>query len=138
MRIADDEAEARRIALNELSYTIVGCAIEVHRAISGLGLLESIYEEALCLEMLSRGLFVERQKECTVFYKGQSLATRLRLDVVVNQAVIVECKATLDHNKAFESQLFTYLKVTNLKLGLLLNCGATIMRNGVRRVVNDF
>jgi len=87
-------------------------------------------------ELDSRGLKVERQKECPVNYRGRVLALPLRLDLLVGEKVIVECKATSQHAPVFESQLLTYLRVTNLKLGLLVNFGSPQVKDGIRRVVN--
>ncbi len=90
---------------NEISKIIVDAAIEVHRTLGGPGLLESVYEYALEKELLEKNLRVERQRELPVFYKGFLLPIPLRLDLLVENLVIVECKATLDHHPVFESQL---------------------------------
>ena len=89
---------------NEISRVVIGAAIEVHRRLGGPGLLESIYEEALAYELQLRGLEVERQKVITITYKGQQLSNNLRLDLVVEKKVIVECKATDKDNPIFENQ----------------------------------
>jgi GxxExxY protein len=122
---------------NEISRVIVEAAIEVHRVLGGPGLLEGVYEEALVEELRLRGMKVERQQPVPVNYKGKVLATPLRLDLRVNYLVLVECKAVLEHNKLFESQLLTYLRLTGLKLGLVINFGQRLVKDGVNRVVND-
>lgn len=121
---------------NELSYHIISAAIEVHRELGGPGLLESVYEEALVWELQQRGFDVERQKTLPIRYKRIQLATPLRIDVVVNDLVIVECKAVADYNTIFEAQALTYLRLTGLKLALVINFGAKFVKNGVHRVVN--
>jgi len=122
---------------NELSRVIVQAAIEVHRTLGGPGLLESVYEEALAWELEQRGLTIERQKFIPLVYKGQTLSTPLRLDLLVNGLVIVECKATTQYNPIFESQLLTYLRLTGLKLGLVINFGERLVKDGIHRVVNN-
>ena len=121
---------------NEISQIVVKSAIEVHRTLGGPGLLELIYEQALEWELRNAGLAVERQLEIPVRYKNVVLAVPLRLDLVVEQLVIVECKATLEHHPVFESQLLTYLRVTGMHLGLLVNFGFPVAARGISRVVN--
>jgi GxxExxY protein len=121
---------------NQISRVIVEAAIEVHRVLGGPGLLEGVYEEALVEELRLRGMKVERQQPVPVNYKGKVLATPLRLDLRVNDLVLVECKAVLEHNKLFESQLLTYLRLSGLKLGLVINFGQRLVKDGVNRVVN--
>jgi len=121
---------------NEISKHIVGCALEVHRTLGGPGLLESVYEEALCWELTQRGLKVERQLAVPISYKGQDLATPLRLDVLVEKRVVVEVKATSAYNSIFEAQALTYLRLLSLKLALVINFGEKLVRDGMHRVVN--
>lgn len=121
---------------NEISKIILDAAIEVQRTLGGPGLLESVYEEALAYELTQRGLSVERQKAVPIVYKNQLLATPLRLDLLVDGKVIVECKATTDYNDIFEVQMLTYLRLTGLKLGLVINFGAKRVVDGYKRVVN--
>ena len=122
---------------NKLSGIILDAAIEVHRTLGGPGLLESVYEEALAWELQRRGLVVERQKLIPIVYKGHALGSPLRLDLLVNEKVIVECKATSDYNRIFEVQLLTYLRLTGLKLGLVINFGERLVKHGIHRVVNN-
>lgn len=95
-----------------------------------------VYVEALVWELTQRGLTLEREKIVPVVYKGAILSERLRVDLLVNGLVIVECKATTVHNPIFEAQLLTYLRITGLKLGLLINFGDRLVKNGIHRVVN--
>ena len=122
---------------NDISRIILDAAIEVHRTLGGPGLLESVYEEALAWELHHRGLHVERQKPVPVVYKGHTLSSPLRLDLLVEDKVIVECKATSDYNRIFEVQTLTYLRLTGLKLGLVINFGERLVKNGFHRAVNN-
>lgn len=121
---------------NALSQIIVDSAIEVHRVLGGPGLLENIYRDALAIETESRGLKVEREKLVPVTYKGRVISTPLRLDLLIGGLVIVECKAAITYNPIFESQILTYLRLTGLKLGLVINFGQTLVKYGIHRVVN--
>ena len=121
---------------NELSHVIIGAAIEVHRTL-GPGLLESVYESALSFELRERGLNVRQQQELPVTYKGVELHGSFRMDLLVNELVIVEIKAVERLQPIHEAQLLTYLKLANKKLGLLLNFNSTTIRTSVRRVVNN-
>lgn len=121
---------------NEISRQIYECAIEVHRTLGGPGLLESVYEEALAWELCQRGLSVQRQLSLPIPYKGQTLATPLRIDLVVGSKVIVECKATSKYNEVFEAQALTYLRLTGMKLALVVNFGELRVKDGIHRVVN--
>jgi len=121
---------------NLLSNQIIGCAIEAHRALGGPGLLESVYEEALCFELSRAGIAFERQKLVPIRYKDTVLATPLRLDLVVSEQVIVECKSIVDYNAIFEAQVLTYLRLTQLRLGLVINFGSKFVKDGIHRVAN--
>jgi GxxExxY protein len=121
---------------NDITAEIIDAAVEVHRTLGGPGLLESVYEEALAYELRLRHLFVERQKDVPVIYKEQVLTAPLRLDMLVSQQVIIECKATTDYNRIFEVQLLTYLRLTDLRVGLVINFGEPLVKNGIHRVVN--
>jgi GxxExxY protein len=121
---------------NEISRVIYECAIEVHRTLGGPGLLESVYEEALAWELRQAGLKVQRQQELPIPYKGHTLASPLKIDLIVGEKVIVECKATVNYNTIFEAQLLTYLRLTGLKLGLVVNFGEKRVKDGIHRVVN--
>lgn len=125
-----------RMTKNEISRVTVAAAIEVHRTLGGPDLLESIYEGALAWELQSKGLNVSRQIPLPISYKGQALATPLRIDSLVHERVIVECKATTQYNDVFTAQVLTYLRLTGLKLGLVINFGERLVREGIHRVVN--
>ena len=122
---------------NEISGIILDCAIEVHKTLGGPGLLESVYEEALVWEFQNRGIKFERQKQVPVIYKGQTLPYYFRLDIIVEEKVIIECKATHQYNKIYESQLLTYLRLTGLKLGIVINFGEKMLASGFNRVPNN-
>jgi GxxExxY protein len=121
---------------NEISKHIVECAIEVHRTLGGPGLLEDVYEEALAWELTRRELHVERQVSTPIVYKGRTLATPLKLDMLVEGLVVVENKAVTAYNPIFEAQALTYLRLRNLKLALVINFGERYVRDGIHRVVN--
>jgi GxxExxY protein len=125
------------MAENEISKIIVDSAIEVHRTLGGAGLLESVYEESLFWELQFRGLTVEKQLEVPIIYKGNLLASALRLDLVVERKVIVEAKAVILYNTIFETQALTYLRLMKLKLALVVNFGEKRVSNGIHRVVNN-
>lgn len=121
---------------NEISRVIYEKAIEVHRTLGGPGLLESVYEEALAWELVQVGLDVQRQVSLPIPYKDQILASPLRIDLIVGGKVIVECKATTQDHPVFGAQTLTYLRLTGLKLGLVINFGEVRVKDGIRRVVN--
>jgi GxxExxY protein len=121
---------------NELSKIIVESAIEVHRNLGGPGLLEGVYEEALVWEIMQRNVSLERQLAVPIVYKGNSLATPLRLDILVENKVIIEVKSVSQYNQIFEAQALTYLRMLNLKLGLVINFGERLVKDGIHRVVN--
>ena len=121
---------------NAISRQIVEAAIEVHRTLGGPGLLESVYEEALVWELQQRELDVRRQIALPIPYKGHTLASPLRIDLMVCNKVVVECKAVSQYNAVFEAQTLTYLRLTNLKLGLVINFGERLVKDGIHRVVN--
>ena len=122
--------------INELSSKIIGAAIEVHKAL-GPGLLESAYEECLCHEFGLRGLSNERQKPLPVIYKGIELDCGYRLDIVVENTIILELKSCEKIEPIHKAQLLTYLKLSGLKLGLILNFNVALMRDGIVRIVNE-
>jgi GxxExxY protein len=121
---------------NEIAKIIVDVAIEVHRELGGPGLLEDVYEEALAEELRLRGLKVERQLPVRITYKGRVLSKPLRLDMKVEGLVLVDNKAVTEWNPIFEAQMLTYLRLTGLKLGLVVNFGERFVKSGVHRVVN--
>ena len=117
-----------------LSGRIIGAAIEVHRHL-GPGLLESVYEECLSRELAFRELPIERQRLVPVIYKGYDVGIHLRIDVIVRNEIVVEIKSVERLAPVHTSQVRTYLALTGLKTGLILNFNSEVMREGIRRVV---
>ena len=124
-----------RDRINDLSNIIIGCGIEVHK-ILGPGLLESAYEECLCREFSLAGLKFERQKQIPIKYKDVYLDCGYRLDIVVENLIILELKSVKILEPIFEAQLLTYLKLSNLKLGLLINFNSSLLKDAIKRIVN--
>jgi GxxExxY protein len=123
--------------LNGITETIIGAAIEVHRSL-GPGLLESAYEQCLAFELAGRGLEVASQKPLPVVYKNVRLDCGYRLDLLVEDKVIVEIKAVDGIAPIHQAQLLSYLKLSGCKVGLLINFNVSVLKNGIRRVVNGF
>ncbi len=121
---------------NQVTEQIIGAAIEVHRAL-GPGLLETAYEECLAYELMQRGLAFKRQKPIPVVYKEVVLDCGFRLDLMVEDIVIVELKAVSQLEPIHEAQLLTYLELSGVRLGLLLNFNVMQLRKGIRRLVFD-
>lgn len=121
---------------NDISKMVLNASIEVHKTLGGPGLLESVYEEALSWELRRAGLKVERQREVPIRYKSELLATPLRLDLLINDLVIVECKATSRYSDIFATQVLTYLRLMDRRLGLVVNFGEKLLKDGFHRVVN--
>jgi GxxExxY protein len=117
-----------------LSGAIIGCGMKVHSAL-GPGLLESVYEDCLCHELSKAGLAFRRQVETPIKYGDFALSTRLRLDLMVEESVIVEVKAVETLLAVHEAQLLTYLRITGKRLGLLLNFNVHHFRHGIRRKI---
>ena len=120
---------------NELTYEIRGAIFDVYNEL-GPGLLESVYEEALVFELKQRGLKVERQKQVPIIYKGNMLKTELRLDLLVEDQVIVELKSVEEMKSVFAKQLLTYLRLMNKKVGLLVNFNTDDILSSMERVVD--
>ena len=122
--------------LNNLTETIIGAAIDVHREL-GPGLLEQSYEACLCFELLNLNLEIERQKPLPVSYKSQQLDCGYRIDVLVEQAIVIEIKAIERFERVHFAQLLSYLRFSNCRVGLLLNFNVALLsREGIKRVVN--
>ena len=121
---------------NELSERIIGCALKVHRSL-GPGLLESAYEECLYYEMSKDDLFVEKQKPLPLVYEEVKLECGYRVDLLVAGKVIVEVKSVEAINDVHLAQVLTYLRLSGCKLGLLINFNATLLKTGIKRVVNN-
>lgn len=124
-----------KLKADELSRNIIGAAIEVHKTL-GPGLLESVYEECLCYELTLRGIPFERQVMLPIMYKGLKLEYEYRVDLVVDDSVIVELKAVENIDKVHEAQLLTYLRLRNSWLGLIINFNTVLLKDGIRRMVN--
>lgn len=121
---------------NELSNFIIGLAIEVHKSL-GPGLLESAYEECLYYELLTHKLYVEKQKPMPLIYKDIFLDCGYRTDLIIENKIIIEVKACESLLPIHGSQLLTYLKLSNLKLGLLINFNVKLLKEGIKRVINN-
>lgn len=119
------------------TYKILRCAYNVFDEL-GPGLLESIYEEALCRELTAAGFTVERQKPVPVIYKGEPLANDLRLDIIVDGKVILELKSVTEYRKLFEKQLYTYLRLAGCELGYVINFNEDNLRDGIHTVHNPY
>ena len=122
--------------LNRVSNLVVGAAIEVHRTL-GPGLLESVYEQCLAWELEQQKLIVERQVELPLRYKDTSIQSVYRLDLLIQQELIVEVKAVEALQPVHTAQLLSYLKLKPARLGLLLNFSVDVMRKGIKRVANE-
>ena len=126
------DSEAQR--LNRLTGLIIGCCIEVHRAL-GPGLLESVYEECLSFEMSEKGLKFERQKEVPIVYKGVRLNSGYRIDLLVEEKVIIELKSVDRILPVHKAQILSYMKLINSEIGLLINFNVPVLKNGIDRFV---
>jgi GxxExxY protein len=126
-------SEALNLPTDKLTEKIIGCAIEVHRQL-GPGLLESIYESAMCIELESAGIGFQRQVLVPIQYRGRLIGEH-RLDLIVEKAVVVELKSVERFDPVFEAQLLTYLKLTSLRIGLLINFNSRLLRDGIRRFI---
>lgn len=119
---------------NKLSHIIIGCAIEVHKQL-GPGLLESAYQECLLYELKKAGLSVIKEKALPVVYKDIKLDHGYRIDLLVNDKVVIELKTVEDFTDVHTAQVLTYLKLGNYKLGLLLNFHVTTLKKGIKRII---
>ena len=127
--------DAMKQAANDLSREVIGAAIEVHREL-GPGMLEVVYEETLCYELDLRGIPYQRQLPVCIEYKGKMLDAAFKIDVLVNDLIVVELKAVKQMVDVYEAQLMTYLRLQRRWLGLLMNFNVPVLRDGiVRRVL---
>jgi GxxExxY protein len=120
--------------LNEITQKVIGCAIEVHRYL-GPGLLESAYEECLAYELEKTGLNIKRQQPTPVVYKEIKLEYGYRIDILVENLVVVELKVVDEINPVHEAQILTYMKFSNKSIGLLINFNVTLLKNGIKRFI---
>ena len=121
--------------INQLTGKVIGAAIEVHKTL-GPGLLESVYEECLCHELTLLKIAFDRQKELPVEYKGLKLSIGYRIDILVQDQLILELKACDAIQPIHEAQLLTYLKLSGIKYGLLINFNTPILKDGIKRLAN--
>ncbi len=126
-----------KAAINSITESIISAAIAVHREL-GPGLLESAYESCLVYELLQQGLTVERQKALPVTYRGVKIDCGYRIDLLVEDAVIVELKAVESIEPIHEAQLLSYLKLSGYQIGLLINFNVRMLKQGIKRLVNNF
>ncbi|MBN2347786.1 MAG: GxxExxY protein [Bacteroidales bacterium] len=120
---------------NEISNKIIGCAIEVHKQL-GPGLLESAYQECLYYELKLLGLKVQKEIPMPIVYKDVKLDHGYRIDLLVEERVVIEIKTVEFLNEVHTAQILTYLRLGNYRLGLLLNFHVAILKNGIKRVIN--
>lgn len=120
---------------NEISKIVLDHALKVHKTL-GPGLLENAYEECLFYELKQSGLFIERQKALPLVYESVKLELGYRVDLLVENKLIVELKAVEAINDVHLAQVLTYLKLSNCKLGLLINFNVSLLKNGIKRVIN--
>lgn len=123
--------------IDELSYKVIGCAMEVHKTL-GPGLFENIYEQALVHELTLNGIPVKTQAEIEINYKGTNLGNGLRLDVLVDNALIVELKSVEELKPLHHKQLLTYLRLTDKRVGILINFNTENLKDGIKRIVNKY
>jgi GxxExxY protein len=121
----------------ELTQTVIGCAMKVHTAL-GPGLLESAYQECLCFELMRTGLFAEKEKPMPLIYSEVKLDCDYRVDIMVERRLVLEIKAVEAIHDVHLAQVLTYLKLADLRLGLILNFHVLHLRDGIKRVVNRF
>lgn len=121
---------------NELSKIVVNCAYKVHKSL-GPGLLESAYEECLFYELNKTGLKIEKQKALPLIYEEVKLEIGYRIDLIIENKLIVEIKSVESLNDVHFAQLLTYLKLTDSRLGLLMNFNVTLIKNGIKRIANN-
>jgi len=120
---------------NELGTIIIDEAVRIHKAL-GPGLLEIVYEAVLARRLEKRGLIVERQKPVSIEFEGEHFDEGFRADLIVNGSVIIELKSVEKVSPVHKKQLLTYLRLTDLKVGYLLNFGDVLMKDGIRRIIN--
>ena len=123
--------------LDELSYKVIGCAMEVHNVL-GPGLLESVYEQALIHELAMNGIAVKRQVEVDVNYKDMNITNGLRVDLIVDDELIIELKSVEEIKPIHQKQLQTYLKLMDKRIGLLINFNTINLKDGIKRIVNKY
>jgi len=121
----------------QIGSVILECAIEVHKTL-GPGLLESIYEECLCEELRNKGLKAQNQVYLPLYYKGRKLDKNFRIDILVEDIIILEIKSVYEIYPIDEAQLVSYMRLADIKLGYLLNFNQILLKDGIRRKVNNY
>ena len=119
---------------NKIGREIYDIAFKLHRSL-GLGLLESIYEKCFCYELERRGVFYQRQANVPIVYEGLRIEDGLRVDILVAKSVIIELKAQENYHSVWEAQLLSYLKLTGLRLGYLINFHVPLIKDGIKRMI---
>jgi GxxExxY protein len=122
---------------NELSNKIIGCSIKIHKAL-GPGLLESAYKECLFYKLNQDGIYVEKEKPMPLIYENVNLECGYRIDLLVEKKVVIEIKSVESINEVHVAQVLTYMKLGSFRLGLLINFNVFLLKNGIRRIVNEF
>jgi GxxExxY protein len=122
---------------NELSNKIIGCSIKIHKAL-GPGLLESAYKECLFYKLNQDGIYVEKEKPMPLIYENVNLECGYRIDLLVENKVVIEIKSVESINEVHVAQVLTYMKLGSFRLGLLINFNVFLLKNGIRRIVNEF
>jgi GxxExxY protein len=120
---------------NQIASKVIGCALEVHKAL-GPGLLESAYQECLCYKLRKEGLIVEKQKPMPLIFQEVKLEIGYRIDILVENKVVIEIKSVEALNDVHLAQTLTYMRLGNFKLGLLINFNVNLLKNGIKRVIN--
>ena len=121
---------------NDIATEIIGSSIEIHRKL-GPGLLESVYETVLAHALAKKNLIVEQQRSIPISYDGIDFSDGFRADLIVENSVIIELKSVEKVSAVHKKQLLTYLRLSDMKLGLLINFGDVLLKNGITRIVND-
>lgn len=119
---------------NEIATIVFKCGIQIHKTF-GPGLLEKVYEECLCIELEKEGIKFEQQKLIPIFYRGKQLKTYFQSDLIIEDKVLIEIKSVNEISAVHHAQIITYLKLTNPKLGLLINFNVPLFKNGFKRVI---
>jgi GxxExxY protein len=125
----------RSEALNSLSGKVVDCIFQVHKNL-GAGFLEKVYEDCLCMELEEKGIAFTRQFPISLVYKGKTVSTDFRLDLVVEDKILLELKAVEKIHAVHEAQIFSYLRMANLPLGFLVNFNVPLIKDGIQRFVS--
>jgi GxxExxY protein len=126
---------SKTLTENEIATIVVDAALKIHKQL-GSGLMESAYQKVMMIELAKRGLSVESEVPIPVIFEGNQIDSGFRADIVVENKVILELKAIQRNNYVHKQQLLSYLKLSNLKLGLVINFGSQLIKNGINRVVN--